>query len=69
MFEARCAPSLLHALAVHAATTSMFAHLLYGLMEQFAEGREAPFAPTPSFWIHEVEQVRSLYQCTFSLPR
>jgi hypothetical protein len=42
---------------------------LYGLMQQFAEGREAPFTPTRSFWIHEVERGWGLSRCTFDLPR
>ena len=43
---------------------------LYGLMEQFAEGEEAPFTPTAEFWIHQVElKEPSLYHCTFALPR
>jgi hypothetical protein len=42
---------------------------LYGLMQQFAEGREAPFTPTRSFWIHQVERGWGLSHCTFDLPR
>jgi hypothetical protein len=45
-----------------------FRHL-YALMEQYAEGREAPFTPTAAFWIHQVERERSLFHCTFYLGR
>jgi hypothetical protein len=43
---------------------------LYGLLEQFAAGEEAPFTPTPEFWVHQIEiQEPSLNHCTFSLRR
>ena len=47
-----------------------FGHL-YGLMDQFARGEEAPFTPTAEFWIHQVdlEPSRSLSHCTFALGR
>ena len=43
---------------------------LYGLMQQFAEGREAlPTFHSGPFWIHQVERGWGLSECTFDLPR
>src|SRR5262245_50887273 len=42
---------------------------LYALMQQFAEGTEAPFSTARLFWIHQVERGWGLSQCTFDLPR
>jgi hypothetical protein len=42
---------------------------LYGLMQSFAEAREALFTSTGPFWIHEVERGWGLSHCTFDLPR
>lgn len=58
----------LRAVPPPAALRARFTHL-YRLMAQFAAGTEAPFTPTESFWIHQVERERSLYHCTFSLGR
>jgi hypothetical protein len=42
---------------------------LYGLMQQFAEGREALPTHDGPFWIHQVERGWGLSHCTFDLPR
>jgi hypothetical protein len=43
---------------------------LYGLMQQYADGEEAPFTPTAEYWIHQIElQEPSLNHCTFALGR
>ena len=43
---------------------------LYGLMAQFAAGREPPPSPGLEFWIHRIGlRERSLFHCTFALPR
>jgi hypothetical protein len=40
---------------------------LYGVMEEFARGEEAPLTRTPQFWIHQVGGEPSLSHCMFAL--
>jgi hypothetical protein len=59
----------LRSVAPPAAARARFNHL-YGLMAQFAAGREPPPSPGLEFWIHRIGmRERSLFHCTFSLPR
>ena len=60
----------LRALPSPPAIEDEFDHL-YTVIEEFARGEEAPFTPTPEFWIHQVDRQpsQSLSRCTFSLSR
>lgn len=40
---------------------------LYGVMEEFARGEEAPFTRTPQFWMYQVGGEPSLSHCMFAL--
>jgi hypothetical protein len=40
---------------------------LYGVMEGFARGEEAPFTPTHEFWMYQVGGEPSLSHCMFAL--